>query len=140
MQDDSGTHESRTCRYCGQSKPIRQFPVALTTTTKVYRRRKCDTCHASAKYRRRRAVSKWFEDIKCTLSCRRCGNRDFRVLEFHHPSASDKEFAVADMVRSGFGRRRVLAEVSKCETLCANCHRIVHWEEKHKEKAPMTVL
>lgn len=125
-----GSGTDRTCRYCGAAKPLVSFPVALTKGGIVYRRRKCDTCHAATKYKRRRAVSAWFEQVKASLSCRRCGNADFRVLEFHHSSATDKEFAVADMVRSGFGRRRVLAEIAKCETLCANCHRITHWEQK----------
>jgi predicted HNH restriction endonuclease len=31
-----------------------------------------------------------------------------------------------------FGTARLLAEIAKCDVLCANCHRKLHWQERSK--------
>jgi hypothetical protein len=52
--------------------------------------------------------------------CTDCGESDPVVLEFDH--LRDKEFDIA----SGIHYRswiKVLAEIEKCEVVCANCHR-----------------
>jgi hypothetical protein len=61
--------------------------------------------------------------------CIRCGNADQRVLDFHH--LHDKDKGVATLRVAGYSKARILKEISKCVVLCANCHRIQHWEERH---------
>ncbi len=60
--------------------------------------------------------------------CRRCGNADRRVLDFHHLRDKVKEVSV--LAHTGCSKKRLLEEIEKCEVLCANCHRILHWEEE----------
>lgn len=72
----------------------------------------------------------WFEEIKSQFACTRCNNSDIRVLDFHHLDPKKKDLAVSKLVKSTC-KEKVLEEISKCICLCANCHRIVHWEEKH---------
>lgn len=58
----------------------------------------------------------YFEDNPCTD----CGETDPVVLEFDH--LRDKLFDIG----TAFAGRRwadVLAEIGKCEVVCANCHR-----------------
>jgi hypothetical protein len=71
------------------------------------------------------------EQLKVGLSCKRCGIDDWRVLDFHYPDRQTKEFSIAKATRRGYNRERILQEIAKCEVLCANCHRILHWEESH---------
>ena len=78
---------------------------------------------------RRRDKSKWFVDLKKDLKCSRCGNDDYRVLDFHHRDKGNKRSEVSTMVRSMLSNRTILIEIEKCDVLCANCHRIEHWEE-----------
>lgn len=61
--------------------------------------------------------------------CARCGLTDKRVLDFHHVGGKDKAVSV---LRKGYSRERIYAEISKCVVLCANCHRVTHWEELHE--------
>lgn len=85
---------------------------------------------ANTKKRIRKNRRDWYQDLKKSLKCSRCGIDDFRVLDFHHRDPNEKEVEVANMVRMRLSKKKILAEIEKCECLCANCHRIVHWEEK----------
>ena len=53
--------------------------------------------------------------------CIDCGESDPIVLELDHVHG-EKYRNVGDMM-SGYGWKRILAEISKCEVRCANCHR-----------------
>jgi hypothetical protein len=63
------------------------------------------------------------------LVCGRCGFADFRALEFHHRQRGEKDSNVSDMVRGAMSLENIRQEISKCIVLCANCHRIEHYEE-----------
>lgn len=72
--------------------------------------------------------------LKEQTGCVDCGIKDFRILEFDHlPSESTKKlYAVSDMVATGHSMKTFLAEIAKCEIVCANCHRIRTWNRSHK--------
>ena len=55
--------------------------------------------------------------------------KDFRVLDFHHRDPATKINRIADMI-DRCSKAKILAEIQKCDCLCANCHRILHHEEK----------
>jgi hypothetical protein len=50
------------------------------------------------------------------------------VLDFHHRDEDFKEHKICDMVHRGFTLAKILAEIAKCDVLCANCHRRFHYE------------
>ena len=60
--------------------------------------------------------------------CEMCGEDDIRVLEFHH--VGEKDMTVTRMVGGGFSLKRITNEISKCQVLCANCHRRITVEER----------
>ena len=87
----------------------------------------CFSCERVVLDKRRDDYKEEFLNYKKTLSCNRCGNNDYRVLQFHHIN-SDKEFNVSSKI----GRRTLsslMKEIDKCEVLCANCHFIEHYNE-----------
>lgn len=51
------------------------------------------------------------------------------VMDFDHAEGSYKEYVVAWMP-ARFGRKKILAEISKCDLVCSNCHRIRTHERK----------
>lgn len=63
--------------------------------------------------------------------CSACGLTDKRVLDFHHIDPSTKSKAVGSMRVAGYSHINIKAEIDKCILLCANCHRIQHYEENH---------
>lgn len=71
----------------------------------------------------------WFEETFMTnAKCSKCGNDDKRVMEFHHRDPNAKDGAVKRMVFDLKSKASIELEVAKCDMLCANCHRIAHWE------------
>lgn len=62
-------------------------------------------------------------DIFINSSCKDCGNKDIRVLEFDHLPEFEKSSNICDMV-SNNSWSDIEKEIKKCEIVCANCHKI----------------
>ena len=80
--------------------------------------------------RRKVEIAEWFETYKVNLSCKECGESHIGCLDFHHRNPDEKDFEVSVAVCRGWSRERILAEVEKCDVLCANCHRKFHWRQR----------
>ena len=129
--------EDRHCKHCDMRKAISEF--AWRNRAKGRRAPFCRSCQAEymrahylankelyvaraeaskrrARLERTKLLLKYFETHPCTD----CGETDALVLEFDH--LRDKCFDIG----TAFACRRwatVLAEIEKCEVVCANCHR-----------------
>jgi len=75
---------------------------------------------------------KW-KEFKATLSCLECGVYHPAVLDFHHIDPEMKNGSVHTLLRSK-SYKKVLEEVEQCLVLCANCHRVYHYNERQKAK------
>ena len=89
----------------------------------------CANCHRKHHYkpttRRGRA---WIRDYKSERGCS-CGEKHPAALDFHHRDENTKVSAISEMMMRGLKKVLILAEIEKCDLLCANCHR-----KKHAEK------
>jgi hypothetical protein len=85
---------------------------------------------SSVKLARLHELSAWLAEIKSSLRCRDCGMDHPACLVFHHTDPTTKDLAVAEAIRRGFSRARILNEISKCVVICANCHLKLHAREK----------
>ena len=84
----------------------------------------------AANYRNRAVHKKKWDEFKSTLSCTKCGFSHMAALDFHHEDPTLKEYNIHKLV--GNGRfTKAYEEIKKCIVLCANCHRIHHWNEKN---------
>jgi hypothetical protein len=79
---------------------------------------------------RRHDIVNWFVELKSSLVCSRCGESHPACLQFHHADPKAKETSIADAIRRAWSRKRILAELAKCEVLCANCHAKHHAKER----------
>ena|ERR1039458_1005100 len=65
------------------------------------------------------------EVVKLCSGCVDCGiNGDPRILAFDHLPDEEKVDDVSSMVGSCRPWKMIAEEISKCEVVCANCHRI----------------
>ncbi|NDF98627.1 MAG: hypothetical protein EB101_06825 [Chitinophagia bacterium] len=83
--------------------------------------------------RRKEIRAKWRE-FKATLQCTKCGQRHPATLDFHHVKKDRSNKSVNTLAKNA-QYQRVMEEIKKCVVLCANCHRIHHWEERKAKKA-----
>lgn len=72
----------------------------------------------------------WFDEYKSTLKCKKCPENHPSCLEFHHRNPNEKEIALGDAVRLGWSKERTMKEIEKCDVLCSNCHRKLHYNKK----------
>jgi hypothetical protein len=78
-------------------------------------------------------IKRWFaEEIVAKVSCKHCGFKHPGVIDFHHRDPALKDTEVATMVADKRSKEAILKEIEKCDPLCANCHRILHWNERQK--------
>jgi hypothetical protein len=92
-----------------------------------------DTSYATDPYRKETVADRrerhYVELQRRTLEilegscCQVCGESDPVVLEFDHRDRTTKHFAIANAPRRGVSIPVFLAEIEKCDILCANCHR-----------------
>ena|ERR1700712_1096671 len=67
--------------------------------------------------------------------CEYCGECDPIVLEFDHINPETKSFNISQAARFGKDWGIVLAEMEKCQILCANCHKRRTAQQFHWYKA-----
>ena len=83
---------------------------------------------------RRLVIRKQLDEIKLTRGCSKCGYKEHpSALDFHHLAEHEKLATVASLY-STLNLQKILAEVEKCEILCANCHRIETFYQKYPTK------
>jgi hypothetical protein len=136
VSNDAEPRFLRCCR-CGELKPADDF--AWRRRRKLQRDTYCRPCrsayvkehYAANKQRyienaeairsklrleRTRFLIEYFRSHPCTD----CGESDPVVLEFDH--LRDKAFDIGGHLVN-VGWQKLLAEIAKCEVVCANCHR-----------------
>ena len=80
--------------------------------------------------RRKLEIRKWFQNYKRGLVCSKCIEDHPATLEFHHRFNQKKEKAIENMVDDGCAIKRILMEIKKCEIVCANCHKKLHYDKR----------
>lgn len=73
--------------------------------------------------RRSRENLEFVTALKLEMGCVDCGYREHsQALEFDHLPGTVKVRNISHMMN--WPRERLLAEIAKCECVCANCHRV----------------
>ena len=123
----------RLCGRCGQWKTSDQFHISRTgqfsycrECRNAYDREYYDRRGRSARLARNRAHNSaaraWMASLKKGISCSDCGGAfPVWVMHWDHLPEFEKAGDISVMVQSRT-REVVLAELKKCELVCANCH------------------
>ena len=82
--------------------------------------------------KRKKEKRKEWHDFKAGLSCLFCGFSHPAAIDFHHPEPTGEK-KVSQYAAAGQWKR-AYEEAKKCQPLCANCHRIYHYNEHQGEK------
>lgn len=77
----------------------------------------------------------WLDALKVERGCTDCGySAHPRALDWDHVG-TDKVGDVGRLAHNRIAMPRLLAEIAKCEVVCANCHRIRTWRRERTGKA-----
>ena len=95
-----------------------------------YARNRANSIHTVKKYSV--DLVQWFREYKRTCSCTICGESRPACLTFHHRDPSEKLREVSILVTRHNKKERVLAEIAKCDVLCANCHADLHFSHLYE--------
>ena len=89
---------------------------------------------AAVARRKREQKARW-DTYRAKHSCAHCGFSHPAVIDFHHVIRENKR-SVNDLVTRHSNVDEAIREAEeKCIPLCANCHRILHWQERRHIKA-----
>jgi hypothetical protein len=114
----------RTCSRCHQSKPVSAYYVNPTRSSGIHAYCKaCFNAYTTDRFRRRKKQAVEYLGGRCA-DCK--GVYPYFVYDFHHLDATEKELQFTSLRRRAWPA--IQAELDKCILLCANCHRIRHWE------------
>ena len=118
------------CANCHRVRTRRQHVARLAIREQLER--------PPAKRPERRWVWRWHQDLLDQLRdvpCADCAGRFAPcAMEFDHRDGSSKVQAVTRMIGRA-SAERILAEVDKCDIVCANCHRHRTFERRSRHVA-----
>lgn len=128
--------KTKHCAKCDQTLTVEYFSTAASRYDGLQTYcRECMKEHRRAHYhankkpyldrakKQRQDLRKEIRALKDNKACMDCGNT-FRYwcLEYDHPADSEKVGNVSTLASNG-RPKAVLAEIEKCDLVCANCHR-----------------
>jgi hypothetical protein len=67
-------------------------------------------------------------EYKTSVGCSNCSENRHWVIDFHHPDPKKKKFQIGNGENGGWEKNK--KEIDKCITLCSNCHRDLHYQER----------
>lgn len=127
----------KKCAKCLEVKSVGSFSLRPTGKPTSY----CKNCvlvYSRAHYKRnkhihnprrhvrnkrhRKEMRKFIVELKCGRPCGDCKQKfPHYVMDFHHRDRATKKFGIS--CGTSQTKEVILAEVSKCDLLCSNCHR-----------------
>lgn len=120
---------TRTCHRCKVEQPIDQFYVEsearISARNGKNHRMPCRGCARRYQAEKRAPRQAYVDKVKTESGCMDCGLRPkfLQVLEFDHRPDEMKLFHISDRMASGT-MEDLIAEIAKCDVVCANCHRV----------------
>ena len=120
----------RQCLKCSLFKDLSEFSITQKRTGLL--NSYCKECSA----KKRKSLRQKFKEECITYKggkCILCGyNKCPAALEFHHRNPLEKEFSIRD-VHTSILSDEIKQELDKCDLVCSNCHKEIHYGELKDE-------
>ena len=120
------------CPHCHERKHLSRFKVQPRG-----KHGRSSICHACLyqRWQRPKAMERyeWINTYKLERGCADCGYADHpHALDFDHLPGTEKLYSIGSGWAGSAPWDKVLAEIEKCEVVCANCHRIRTHERRRE--------
>lgn len=117
------------CRTCNQNRSRKYYADNVNKHRQTIKVRQ-----ASQKLKLRNIILK-IKQAPCT-DCK--VNYPYYVMDFDHVRGT-KKYDISSMASRGGKIEHLLDEISKCELVCSNCHRIRTWNRLQENKLPSSM-
>lgn len=128
----------KQCNRCHQVLPLEEFNRKRKESLQSYCR-SCQKEYGKEHYHKNReqnaekqrlakkarldAIKTDIRKLKESTPCLDCGESyPYYCMDFDHVNGK-KTTHISEMVQQGAARWRIFSEITKCEVVCANCHR-----------------
>jgi len=126
--DEFGNNKSKkdgkqlTCKICVSEQQLKCYHK---DKTKYFQRNK----------KVKTKIKDEFITFKKTLSCSKCNDNRYYVLDFHHLEKTLKFDWIHKILFNygGINSNKFKEEIEKCVVLCSNCHREFHHLERENQ-------
>jgi hypothetical protein len=119
------------CVKCNRNKKDSEFYVVKSGPRKGKIQSYCKRCNSKHAAERLRNFKQNLVDYKGG-KCQKCNyDKCIAALDFHHRDPNTKEFTLSHIKMTSFEKNKdkICAELDKCDLLCSNCHREIHFIE-----------
>lgn len=113
----SSVPKAKVCKTCGELKPLVAFTVYPQRPLGL---RTCKKCYAAKRATRVAIKRAWMDTLK-TGPCTDCG-LTLRPLGMDWDHVRGTKFKNVSLMVTN-SKEQILAEIAKCELVCAACHR-----------------
>lgn len=136
----------KECSICYKEKPVSEFSVRRASPDGLCGA--CGICSAEKQREQYKDNKKYYLDRNRELRsknrekyretkegkpCAHCGGLFPQVcMDYDHIDPKTKKLCVAQMM--GYSWKDIEKEISKCELICSNCHRIKTYETTNRQK------
>lgn len=127
-------HKTPNCRTCQRARHKRNKTYYTEYARGWRARNKARHNHNWTELRKRK--KDWVDQFKQGKTCKLCGESHPACLDFHHRDPNEKEFTIALAVARA-SLTRIQTEIAKCDIICSNCHRRLHWQKRQAEACSM---
>ena len=124
----------RECKSEYNKKYKRENAERIKEYASKYRLDNVEKIRESAK-RSRLKRRNFVQEYKTSIGCAVCGEKDPDCLVFHHRKRGDKVASISVLLQRNLGKKKLLAEIKKCDVLCSNCHKKLHFDERKDAEA-----
>lgn len=111
------------CKECGIEQDLSEYYTSNGKTRRV-----CKKCVRKSQNQKYHCYQEWINNYKTAHPCQKCGCDKFYLIDFHHINPKEKDFSISD--KNNASIEVISAELEKCISLCANCHREFHYLER----------
>jgi len=84
----------------------------------------CRSCDKQKGDERRQRLALFLNRVR-ELGCKCCNEKEICCIDLHHVG-SEKKFDINLICKNKIAFQKVIDELSKCTTVCSNCHRKIH--------------
>ena len=118
----------KKCYKCKIVKPLSEYNTDNTKKDKL--QGLCKKCNRDGLKVAQERNRLYVENIKSNSACVVCGENHYATIVFHHRNPANKKFGISLGKYGTRALKTIQAEIDKCDVMCANCHRILHWKER----------